>query len=329
MNFSGAVFTVLQAGRNQLTEAAFADIDSFVVLPAAPETPVKDKLRLEGIYRLFSRTLRGEFAATGDDYFFLLAKDGRYIGHAAYSVGHRNPAIGILNFVLTAPEWRGRGLATDLSRALMQHFRERGGQAMYLGHSGPVARGVYERCGFRDYHGRAMRWLAEGSFAGDFDRTYFAPTADLTLRPVEWGDGAMATCLFTIPDPWVVRDFTDGTFCRPNVEWVRSTSIFYALYGRSEQPGNPMHVIQAGPNRVVGCVSLLAGPDPSESLLEFMLHPNIAPSAPDLFRGHLSGRKNLICYAAPDDATRRSVLESLGFGRQAALAVGGLQTWKA
>ena len=56
---------------------------------------------------------------------------------------------------------------------------------------------------------------------------------------------------------------------------------------------------------------------------------NVSPSAPDLFRGHLSGRKNLICYAAPEDATRRSVLESLGFGRQVGLTEGGLQTWKA
>jgi hypothetical protein len=173
-----------------------------------------------------------------------------------------------------------------------------------------------------------MRWHSDEAAAPSFDQTYFAPASDLRLQPVEWGDGAMATFVFAVRLPWVVRDYTDGSLWRPDVEWARTTSIFYALFGRKEQPGNSMHVIRAADGRVLGCVSLVAGPGPSDLVLEFMLHPNSAQGATEPLRHHLKGRSGMLCFAAPEDLVRRAILRDLGFHCQAGLTAGGLETWK-
>ena len=62
---------------------------------------------------------------------------GNHSGREAY----------IMN-MYTAPEWRGRGLATRLFDALMGDAREAGAQLVRL-HATEDGRALYERSGFR------------------------------------------------------------------------------------------------------------------------------------------------------------------------------------
>ena len=118
----GATVRIIHAGHTAISALELDAVAAFVVQPTPPGFADRERARLEGAYRLMCRTLSGEFAASGDDYFFLLALEGRYVSHIAYSVSRRNPAIGIVNFVLTDPGWERRGLSTYLCGVAADHF---------------------------------------------------------------------------------------------------------------------------------------------------------------------------------------------------------------
>jgi GNAT superfamily N-acetyltransferase len=311
----GAAVRIIHAGHGGISAQELDAVGAFVVQPTPPEFNERERARLEGAYSLMCRTLAGEFAATGDDYFFLLQAEGRYLSHIAYSVDRRNPTIGIVNFVLTDPGWLRRGLSTYLCGVAADHFAARGGKAMYLGTSNPTARRIYIKCGFKDYHGQAMRWVTDPAADAGFDEWYFDGGGDLSMRPAEWGDGAPATCLFTNRFSWIVRDFSEGIILRPGDVLTRATSIFYSLFGRSEFPGNTLQILRTEQDRLVGCVSTLAR-NPEESVLEFMVHPNFAGQAAPFLGRRLETAKKFVSYAAEGDTTKLALLQALGFQKQ-------------
>jgi GNAT superfamily N-acetyltransferase len=50
--------------------------------------------------------------------------------------------------VYTLPEWRGRGIAGELMKLLVEHARSRQAEKLHLGAT-ELGQGVYERVGFR------------------------------------------------------------------------------------------------------------------------------------------------------------------------------------
>ena len=297
---------VVHAGHTVLAPAERAAIEDFIVQPQAPWFSA-------GEQAFVRRALAGEFAATAEDYFFLLSVGGRFVSHAWFPVSRRNPEIGVLGYVLTDAAHRGRGHAARVGAALLERFREEGGVAMYLGTGNPTAHRGYERQGFKDYNGHVMRWLADPQGEAEFDSGYFAPGGLLSLRPAEWGDLAPATALYTTTATWVARDVTEGIFLPAGGEQLRCVSIYVALMLRSEQLGNRMDVIETAARRVVGCLSQLAGGAGGPDELELMLHPAFAESAAPLLRARLSGAPALVCHAAPEDGVKRGLLRALGF----------------
>jgi hypothetical protein len=160
-----------------------------------------------------------------------------------------------------------------------------------------------------------MRWVTDPAADAGFDKWYFEPSGDLTMRPVEWGDGAPATCLFTNRFPWIVRDFSEGIILRHGDILTRATSIFYSLFGRSEFPGNTMQILHTEMDRVVGCVSTVAR-NAEESVLEFMVHPNFAGQAAPFLHRRLETAGKLVSYAAEADTTKLALLQDMGFQKQ-------------
>ena len=124
---------VIHAGHTPLTAGERAVLEDFIVQPAAPWFSAAERSFIE-------RALAGEFAATADDFFFFLSLGGRLVSHAWYPVSRRQPEVGVLGYVLTDPEFRGRGLSRRVCASLLEHFDRRGGRVMYLGTGNPAAR---------------------------------------------------------------------------------------------------------------------------------------------------------------------------------------------
>ena len=59
------------------------------------------------------------------------------------------PGLGTLGEVATRPQYRGKGLATDLCRRALTDFRKNAGEAIFLATANPVAARIYHRLGWR------------------------------------------------------------------------------------------------------------------------------------------------------------------------------------
>jgi GNAT superfamily N-acetyltransferase len=297
---------IIQAGRTPLPEGQRKEVEAFIVQPASPWFSREERAAI-------SRALSGEFATTSHDYFFGYSAEGRFVSSSWYAVSRLAPEIAVLGYVFTDPEWRGRGLSTSLLHVLWKHFVDRGGKAMYLGTENPIARGVYLKNGFKDYNGQVMRLLTEDQGAQEFDDRHFEAGKRFRVRTAEWGDLAPATCLYTNPFPWVVRDFTEKIIVRPGDELRRCVSIFTALMLRSELPGNSMQIVETTDGHLVGCASIVSLLDCKELLLEFLVHPNYSQEAKALLQASIRKGKGLLCHAAGEDVTKLEILKSLGF----------------
>ena len=94
--------------------------------------------------------------ADGGYLAWIAEADGRLIATAAVLLQEYPPSIdwhgerrGYVTGVYTVPEWRGRGLASELVGRIVEEARARGLGNLWLLAS-REGRGVYERLGFRD-----------------------------------------------------------------------------------------------------------------------------------------------------------------------------------
>ncbi len=83
---------------------------------------------------------------------FVAESGGRIIGA---SFGVKNGDVGWLGLILVSPEFRGLGIGSSLTRAVMSRLEERGCRTLALVAT-PMGKPLYERLGFEvetDYHG--------------------------------------------------------------------------------------------------------------------------------------------------------------------------------
>ncbi|MBN1674293.1 MAG: hypothetical protein JXR37_24810 [Kiritimatiellae bacterium] len=113
--------------------------------------------------------------------------------------------VGNFGHVFTKPEDRKKGAMSQLVKALMTDFRERGGRALCLGTGyQSVPYRIYEGVGFRgiEEESGAMAWHA-GS-AAEFEAGYFT-SAPLELEDADWRHQPNLNSLFLGDFPGVVR----------------------------------------------------------------------------------------------------------------------------
>ena len=113
--------------------------------------------------------------------------------------------VGLLGHVYTRPEDRRQGAAMQLMACLMEHFRQRGGQALFLGtgYDTPPYHiyrvngfaGVEPESGYMDYYSTSQ---------DEFDGDYFAQ-GSTAIEPVGWLHWPVSIPLFLGAFPGVVR----------------------------------------------------------------------------------------------------------------------------
>ncbi|MCY3789352.1 MAG: GNAT family N-acetyltransferase, partial [Gemmatimonadetes bacterium] len=105
-----------------------------------------------------------------DVFFYLLHRDGDPFANIM-TIEYRG--VGLLGHVYTRPEDRRQGAAMQLMACLMEHFRQRGGQALFLGTGYDTSPyhiyqangfvGVEPESGYMDYYSTSQ---------DEFDRNY-------------------------------------------------------------------------------------------------------------------------------------------------------------
>lgn len=168
-----------------------------------------------------------------DAWFYVLHRDGAPFAHVMTAELH---GVGIFGHVWTEPADRGQGAAGKLIERQMDHFRQRGGRALYLNtHPGSPAFALYQRHGFAAIEPKsgAMEYVPEGraKFAAD----WFAP-ASVEIEPVEWRHWPTAPALFMADIPGVARCVplellgrgTSEEALLPFIQGARSPQVFVA-----------------------------------------------------------------------------------------------------
>ena len=131
--------------------------------------------------------------------------------------------VGHFGHVYTQPEDRRKGAARALMAMLMEDFRQRQGQALFLGTG-------YDSAPFQIYHGEGFRGLEPDSGSMEyyvdsgesFRHKWFAPGA-VQVRPVSWENWPTSAPLFTGAFPGTVRCAPLGLFGRGSTEggWLQ------------------------------------------------------------------------------------------------------------
>lgn len=272
------------------------------------------------------RVLGGDFSALSHDVFYAGLLDGEIVGTAWYAAPRDTMDVATFGRVITTREHRRKGISSVLCEAAVEDFRELGGWCMHLGTglTNP-ARFIYEKLGFVHYNfveggGTIMRNVLRGE-PDRFEEEYFEPGWTTSLRDLNWGDLARAEVLYNLPR-WFVKDTTLGVYANTPFE-----GQFFDLMTGLEQRRARGKALVTEQGRMVGLAypaSTGAGAGAQDHLrvIEFLVHPWYAESAPELITScarECAGLR-LLAYASAIDVTRCEVLEEAGFEREAALA---------
>ncbi len=160
--------------------------------------------------------------------YFVGEIEGEVAGSMSYFTSADASDVGVVEFVTTGDKYRRKGVASVLLDRLVTHFRARGGQALYLCTTNPVAGTLYEKLGFRYYVGDGMRYVAGNP--AEFDATYLGHCGRAHVSDATWADLARASVLFNHPAPgWLIKDHLTRCFRHTRFEshfvyWMKQTA---------------------------------------------------------------------------------------------------------
>lgn len=302
-------------------------IRQLVIQPSGPWFSEVERRHFEG-------ALSGEFSGVARDRFWVAWHGTEPVAHVYFSTAAGAPAVGLLGFVITAPQYRNRGIGSLLLREAMADFAAMGGQCMQLATANPAARRIYEACGFRDYTGHIMRWLAHPDAWADFDRAYFANGGPAKVCPAHWGDSGRVVMLYVAPHPWFVRDYPERLYNHPAIEQTRCASILPALMTGTgaDHPGRGVPggfwVLENTDLCIVGAATLRSLDQTAQArspVLDFLIAPAYLGDTTHLLGTAIDaaqsrGARVVRSYVAACDGAKADALVAAGFRREATLA---------
>jgi GNAT superfamily N-acetyltransferase len=305
-----------------------AAIHDLIVQPASPWFSEAERRHVEG-------ALSGEFGAVARDRFWVAWVGPEPVANIYFSTAAGAPEIGLLGFAISAPAYRGRGIARLVLCEALADFMAAGGSCMHLATGNPTAHHLYERCGFRDYDGHIMRYLAaDGDWEG-FDRAYFEDCGPGQVRRGHWGDSARVAMLYVAQHPWLVRDYVERLYNHPAITQTRCASILPALMinttecpARADLATGGLWVLENRALRLVAAATVTPldlNAQAHAPIIDFLAAPAYLDQAPELLTAAMDasrsgGAEYLRSYVAACDTEKVEVLQRVGFRHEATLA---------
>jgi ribosomal protein S18 acetylase RimI-like enzyme len=198
---------------------------------------------LLNIFETGNYSFRRALTGTYDDQLacmFYLAHDGEEIIAAAgclLSADH--PYAAILSPVCVAPDYRRKGIATELCHRLFDELQQYGVSDVYLGVSqGHPARNLYRRLGFSDCSGIVMqKTLCEPTAINP-------PSSNLRTKDLSWGDYADVSALMCERSSMMTFDYHSGIFSSKYEPVSRFLTVFPELMGRIGRAGGCAKILK-------------------------------------------------------------------------------------
>ena len=142
---------------------------------------------------------------------YLTRSEEKIVGTAATTTSNAVSRLGGLGEVAARPEYRGQGIATRLCQQALSDFRERGGEALFLGTVNPAAARVYHRLGWRKLAGATvMANITSGDSPEAFLVDLFREPSPVTVRAAGPAVRIPMIPLLHTPHDWQVLDANAG-----------------------------------------------------------------------------------------------------------------------
>jgi GNAT superfamily N-acetyltransferase len=243
-------------------------------------------------------------------FFHVLHREGTPFAQIMTAESH---GVGMLGHVWTEPQERGKAAAPLLLERLLEHFRARGGRALYLGTgfaSAPYR--IYEKCGFRGVEEGSGVMACFEEPQDEFERVYFAP-GEAVIEPLNWMHWPASAALFASDLPGVVRNAHLGLLGRTLCEGP----LLHALnieHEREEEHPRVWVTKKAENGAVVGMASREVHPLwPHTDIVDVYCHPAWWDRADELLKRLPPSSGRSVAYCDAGVQAKREVLLAAGY----------------
>ena len=305
----------------------------------------KDDDSLRGI----RQRVLGQYADHCLDRYFIGEVEGAIIGHAWYGLPRVAPTVsgggvsrsasetaaptreeatrGIGNFghVYTNPDWRGQGVAREITRVLVDHFNAEPTGSCLLCTASAESGHIYQKFGFRFIPPTAKSGpmgLIKPSVAGSFaelDEAYFAPGRPVTVCEGHIGHRHDLDRMLDFSVPWIEA--------RRHWHFVALASrvpTFISALHYVEDGRGVLNVLQTDAGSVVGyAFALNLGSRFEQGLRTFdrVVHPRYLAQAHVLLDETLCrAGAPVYAFVAECDEAKLTALLAAGFGEHSRFA---------
>ena len=248
--------------------------------------------------------------------------NGELVGSMAYYAPADTRDVGLIEFVETAEEQRGKGIASALLGRLVEKFTDEGGLALSLCTSNPIAGTLYENHGFWYTTGDGLRYLAPN--AQDFEETYLEHCGMARVRDATWADLPRTSFLYNLREPrWLVKEYLTHAFGD-----MRYESHFVKLMRRIENQMGAYLVLENPRQRVVGAAALErfdTFQEQHSAILSFRVHPGYFDQTTELLNAAAEKATELSIgilqiYIGDRDEEQKELAREAGYAEEARLA---------
>ena len=249
-----------------------------------------------------------------------LRREGEQLAGTCFTMHSKSvPALAGFGEVATDPQFRGRGIATELCAQAVEDFRADGGEAYFLGTVNPAAARVYHRLGWRKLAGaEVMVNILSGESPEAFLVEYFQESA-ATIVEATPADRVPIIPLLLCPHDWKVLDANTRMF---STRYATQKSCM-GLYVRYERirlgGGGAWFVAKTVEGKVVG-LSTARRDDTGIYQIDAFAHALFSDSWEELVqaaigKSHEQDMRGCFAVVSVEDEEKQSWFESLGFRR--------------
>ena len=282
----------------------------------------------ESIFKISFAELRGvltgEEVQENDDIFFLACEENRLVGTSHITMKRPDCRIAGLGEVAVDPAFRGRGIAGALCSHARDAFRNRGGEAIFLGTSAPNAARVYARLGWEFLPGTSVMLQTLGPASPqEFLASHFDEAGPVLIAEATAADRLGVIPLLVAPHEWQVLDANLQMFSTRYAQQNSCMGLYPRYQAIRDGGRGNWYSARTRDGRVVGLSSVRVHGD-GKSQIDAFAHSRHLGCMSSLIENAAQwatskGAATLQAHVLEDDAAKLELFEQAGF-RTVALA---------
>lgn len=254
-----------------------------------------------------------------DVFYYILHRDGDpFVNMMNIEID----GVGLYGHVFTKPEERRNGAASGLMRPMMEHYRSRGGQALYLGtgfDSHPYH--MYAKEGFIGLEDKSGQMAYYPDSETAFYDRYFAE-GPMEISRLDWRHWPLSIPLFAGDFPGVARSTVMGIWGRRSTEGPMCERERRERERKAEGCGMMTAVaVNQSTGALVGLATFDAHPIwPWSAVVDVYCHPNHWDRGPEVLAMlDIQNAERHLAYCDEGFTEKERALEAVGFKSTATL----------